>query len=137
MGPVPANCNEIGTWFIRLDLRANIIGSLSIPGVVNATDVYFEGTEGHHIDWNPSNNKTKDYPLNLTSVDLPDLVNVVYGDFSIQLANKIESLSVPRLIYIQSSLVLNLTGENAPAINLSFPSLYTVGSIRIIGNIDS
>lgn len=135
---VPANCTEIGTWYIRLDQNnKNITGPLSIPGVVNATDVVFEGTWGHYTDWNFENNKTRDDLLNLTSVEFPDLVNVVYGNFEIQLADKIEKLNVPKLTNLQSGLVLNITGENAPAIDLSFPSLVSVRDIWMIGNIDS
>lgn len=75
-------------------------------------------------------------PATVTSIDLPDLVNITSYNFNIYTAHSISSLSVPKLRYIGNNLSLNLTG--GPAINLTFPSLFDVrGGIYLFGEIDA
>ncbi|OBT76817.1 hypothetical protein VF21_04489 [Pseudogymnoascus sp. 05NY08] len=74
-------------------------------------------------------------PHKLTSIELPDLVNITGGIY-IDDADSISNFSAPKLRHIDSNLELNFTG--GPAIDLSFPSLYDVGgSIYLCGNINS
>lgn len=133
-GPVPENCREFG-WNIAVN--KSVTGPLSIPGVVDASQAVFQGQWPHYVNIRVNDSLTGEEPLNLTSLDLPDLINVV-SMFEIQWADKIKSLSVPKLISVGEGIDLDLTGENPPAMNLSFPSLYHVeGGIWLSGNIDA
>jgi hypothetical protein len=117
-GPAPSDC-ESYDWRIWIDNSVN--GSFSIPGVVNISEAQFQGQP--------------ETPLNLTSFGMPDLTTTFV--FDIKYADKLQSLSLPVLSYVGENLFLNLSGESPPAINLSFPSLKTVGySISLFGNID-
>ncbi|KFY14391.1 hypothetical protein V492_02660 [Pseudogymnoascus sp. VKM F-4246] len=71
---------------------------------------------------------------NITSLELPDLVNITEFAIDIEDAFSISNFSVPKLRHIETYLQLNFTG--GPAIDLSFPSLLNVGDgIYISGNI--
>jgi hypothetical protein len=131
-GPVPANCSHI-EW--NITVNKTVTGSISIPGVVSAGQSVFEGQWPYFE--RELNMTTPTYPLNITTLELPDLVNA--GEtFTIEWADKIQSLKVPKLTNITSGLFLDLTGANPPAIDLYFPSLYYVpGGIWLSGNIDT
>ena len=126
-GPAPSNCTGFG-----YDITAvqNITGALSIPGVVSVAQASFHGQHPSSY-WNQT-----ELPLNLTSLDLPDLVTVGDG-FDFDWADKLSSLSVPKLTHVGYGLSFNLSGEDPPAINLSFPSLYYAEGIFLTGNIDA
>lgn len=133
-GPAPANCNP---WDYNIGNDPNITGSLSLPGIVTSSQV---AIEGQYSRWNGNFTVIPAVPMNLTSLELPDLVHA--GIFQIQYADMLESLSVPKLTNVSLSLLIDLSAEvgypSPPAINLSFPSLYQVmGGIYITGNIDS
>ena len=79
-------------------------------------------------------------PMNLTSLELPDLINVT-GALQIEYANQLEAFNVPNLENVDW-LEIDLSAKDGysapPAINLSFPSLYRVpGGIFMAGNIDA
>ncbi|OBT90410.1 hypothetical protein VE02_00781 [Pseudogymnoascus sp. 03VT05] len=73
-------------------------------------------------------------PTNVTIIDLPALVNITIG-MTIDNAASITSLNLPELRHIDLDLLFNFTG--GPAINLTFPSLADVDSIKIYGEIDT
>ncbi|RDL36006.1 uncharacterized protein BP5553_06618 [Venustampulla echinocandica] len=133
-GPAPNNCTE----FLRnVFVQKGVNGSLSIPGVVTISQAAFRG------QWSInrlSDNPTPEYPLNVTDLELPDLVNITTsggsGIFAIEYADKIKSVKVPKLEQA-SKINFNLSGVSPPAISLSFPSLRRVNSIFLIGNIDA
>lgn len=126
-GPAPANCTG---YAYDITVVQNITGSLSIPGVVSVFQAAFDGRYPSSY-WNQT-----ELPLNLTSLDLPDLVTVG-GGFYFDWADKLSSLSVPKLTQVGDWLNFNLSGENPPPINLSFPSLYYSGGFFLTGNIDA
>jgi hypothetical protein len=133
-GPAPANCNP---WEYYIGNDPDVTGSLSLPGIVTSPQVVFEG-QFPRLEGNFT--ATPAVPMNLTSLALPDLVDV--GTFQIQYADKLESLSVPKLTNVSESLLIDLSAvvgyPSPPAINLSFPRLYQVmGGIDIAGNIDA
>ncbi|RDW57205.1 hypothetical protein BP5796_12655 [Coleophoma crateriformis] len=111
-------------------------GALAIPGIVNAFQIAFYGP----YSWTRDSvlggrTPTPTDLLNLTSLDLPDLENIV-ASFFIEWAGKLSDLNVPKLTTISEALVLNLVG--GPAINLSFPSLkYVEWGVFSNGTIDS
>lgn len=128
---VPADCEK---QIFGLHLIFNFTGPLAIPGLTELSSVTIAG----------SYNRTRlandpDYvliPATVTSIDLPDLVNITAYNFNIVTAHSISSLSVPKLRHIGNDLSLNLTG--GPAINLTFPSLFDVrGGIYLYGEIDA
>ncbi|KAF8852578.1 hypothetical protein BDZ45DRAFT_678267 [Acephala macrosclerotiorum] len=134
-GPVPSNCEP---FYWTIEVSKTISGPLSLPDIVSAAYIQLFG---QHPIIGPSPYNTTPIapavPLNLTSVEFPDLVNVS-GAFAIQYADKIESLSIPKLRKIWTGLRLDLSGSEPPAINLSFPSLYDVEfGIELTGNIDA
>ncbi|RDW63498.1 hypothetical protein BP6252_11043 [Coleophoma cylindrospora] len=95
-------------------------GALAVPSIVTASQIDYEDSAGL---------------LNLTSLDLPDLEQIVATGFFIYGAAKLSELNAPKLRTIRGSLTLNLVG--GPAINLSFPSLEVVESgIYLNGTID-
>jgi hypothetical protein len=137
-GPAPADCVNYG-YNLAISTNSNVTGSLSIPGVATAMQAFFQGV-WPWTDYSGHNMSTPGYPLNITSLELPDLVTVTnFGGFGIELADKLESLQAPKLTNITTgSINIDLSGINPPAINLSFPSLYFVQSgIFLTGNIDA
>ncbi|KFY95237.1 hypothetical protein V500_02873 [Pseudogymnoascus sp. VKM F-4518 (FW-2643)] len=128
---VPADCEK---QIFSLHPISNFTGPLAMPGLTELSSFkiggYYNGTR---FDDGP------DYvlfPATVTSIDLPDLVNITSYSFNIYIAHSISSLSVPKLRHIGSDLSLNLTG--GPAINLTFPSLFDVrGGIYLFGEIDA
>jgi hypothetical protein len=133
-GPAPANCNP---WEYSIGNDPKITGSLSLPGIVASPQVVIEG---EYPRSNGNFTAIPGVPMNLTSLELPDLVEVRL--FQIQYADKLESLSVPKLANVSESIWIDLSAEvgypSPPAIHLSFPSLYQVmDGIYITGNIDS
>lgn len=105
-----------------------------MPGLTELSDVRIAGTyNGSRLDNDPNYVLI---PTSVTSVDLPDLVNITFWNFDIDNADSISSLSVPKLRHIERSLKLNFTG--GPAINLTFPSLFDIGGlIYLDGEIDA
>lgn len=134
-GPVPDNCSP---FYYNIAVDEHVNGSLSIPDVVSVGQAVFQG-QWPILPLYPTDTSVPEDPLNLTSLELPDLVNITQsGGFEIDWADKIESLKVPKLTNIMGDLQIDLSGENPPAINLSFPSLYYVGyGISLTGNIDA
>jgi hypothetical protein len=120
---VPANCSD---WSYFLVLDGDYNGSLSLPGIVSAAGVHIQGEPG----------LTEAIPLNLTGLDLSDLVNIATSGLRIEYADKVQDLNVPKLT--NTGLVwIDVTGVAPPPINLSFPSLYDGGGgIYLYGNID-
>ncbi|KAF8856211.1 hypothetical protein BDZ45DRAFT_479675 [Acephala macrosclerotiorum] len=137
-GPAPNTCEPYG-YNLAISHDSDVTGSLSIPGVASALQAFFYGV----WPWTDRFNQTYStpgYPLNITSLALPDLVTITsYGGFGIELADKIESLQLPKLTNISLGAIdIDLSGSNPPAINLSFPSLYFVANgISLTGNIDA
>ncbi|KFY31496.1 hypothetical protein V493_01056 [Pseudogymnoascus sp. VKM F-4281 (FW-2241)] len=115
---VPADCKKV-----IYDLQPTLFsGPLAMPGLTELA--YFTVSGLKRLG-----------PAKITSIDLPDLVNIT-KKFSIDYADSISSLSVPKLKHISSILKLNFTG--GPAMDLSFPSLSDVGDgIYLHGEIDS
>ncbi|KFY20339.1 hypothetical protein V491_03803 [Pseudogymnoascus sp. VKM F-3775] len=100
---------------------------LVVPGLVKVGSVYVNG------DW--------PIHLNATAIDFPDLVNVT-GQINIQSADKVASLKMPKLEYVESSFHIDLSAEEGaeapPPISLTFPSLTSVGAgLWIVGNINA
>lgn len=128
---VPADCKK---QIFSLDPISNFTGPLALPGLTELSKFtiggYYNGT---------TFDDSRDYvlfPATVTSIDLPDLVNITLYSFHIYIAHSISSLSVPKLRHIGNDLRLNLTG--GPPINLTFPSLFNVGGgIYLYGEIDA
>jgi len=75
--------------------------------------------------------------LKYTALDFPDLINTTNA-FTIRYADKVESFKVPKLKFIGGFMIVDLSGENPPPINLSFPSLdHVFSGIYLTGNIDA
>lgn len=123
---VPANCYK----YIRgLYTSHNYTGPLEMPGLTELSSLGIRGTySGAYRD------NGLLLPTNITSIDLPDLVNISTG-ITIDNAASITSLNLPRLRHLDRILFLNFTG--GPAINLTFPSLADVKGIEIYGEIDT
>ncbi|OBT50326.1 hypothetical protein VE04_09228, partial [Pseudogymnoascus sp. 24MN13] len=115
---VPADCKKE-----RYSLQPSwFSGPLAMPGLTELSEISI--VPYHH------HGRRK-----ITSIELPDLVNIT-GGISIIDADSISNFSVPKLKHIDGILELNFTG--GPAIDLSFPSLYRVGSgIFLYGEIDA
>lgn len=131
-GPAPSSC-EKHAWTIAL--ADNVTGPITIPGVVWAKLASFSG-HWAIVDGYTGTVERPAELLNITRLELPDLVDVWEG-FSMAYADKIESLLLPKLETVGSGLDVNLSGTNAPAINLSFPRLRSAGEfVQLVGNID-
>ncbi|KFY71398.1 hypothetical protein V499_08410 [Pseudogymnoascus sp. VKM F-103] len=123
--PVPVGCRkQLG----HLTTSHNYTGPLEVPGL---TELYGLGIRGTYEGTYEDNGLL--LPTNVTSIDLPDLVNIA-NTMTINNAASITSLNLPKLRHI-NKLLLNFTG--GPAINLTFPSLVDVSSIAIYGEIDT
>lgn len=115
-------CSEV-FYDLRVSGTGNFDGSLVIPDLVklNSVDIggkYYQG---------------EPY-LTLSTIDLPDLVNIT-RQFVIRSANNVSSLTMPKLEIVDWRLYIDLSG--GPAINLTFPSLSSVGAaLGVKGNID-
>ncbi|KFY89490.1 hypothetical protein V500_05649 [Pseudogymnoascus sp. VKM F-4518 (FW-2643)] len=127
---VPADC-EKETY--NLSPIFNLTVPLAMPGLTELFSITIAGTyNGSKLD---DDFNSVLIPNKVTSIDLPDLVNITSYSFNIDTAHSISNLSVPKLRHIESNLRLNLTG--GPAINLTFPSLFDVrGGIYLYGEID-
>jgi hypothetical protein len=123
-------------WDITADFEdGNLTGALVIPGVEIASSADFSG--GGPKDEIISDFIDPSSYLNLTDLELPDLTTIAEGLY-VESADKIKTLSFPKLETVGTNMVLNLSGPNPPAINLSFPSLSFVNfGIDISGNIDA
>ncbi|CZR58716.1 uncharacterized protein PAC_08608 [Phialocephala subalpina] len=107
------NCSPFH-WNIEVD--KHITGSLSLPGILTGEYIQIQGQQPiRDLDSYNITPTAPAVPLNLTS-----------------------SLNVPKLENVWPVLRLDLSGNDPPAINLSFPSLYDVEfGILLTGNIDA
>ncbi|KFY22725.1 hypothetical protein V493_06373 [Pseudogymnoascus sp. VKM F-4281 (FW-2241)] len=122
---VPANCFR---GLRDLKTSPNYTGPLELPGL---TGLYEYETRGFYAgDYSETG---LIHPSNITSIDLPDLVNIT-TDIKIEDADMITSLNFPKLREVHD-IRLNLSG--GPAINLTFPSLTDVNRVAIFGEIDA
>ncbi|OBT85112.1 hypothetical protein VE02_06481 [Pseudogymnoascus sp. 03VT05] len=124
--PVPAGCHK---YMRHLTTSHNYTGPLEVPGLTELSGLGIRGTYS-----GTSQDKGLLLPTNVTSIDLPDLVNITIG-MSIENAASITRVNLPKLRHIDIDLRLNFTG--GPAISLTFPSLADVSSIAIYGEIDT
>jgi hypothetical protein len=126
---VLTNCTKLPEFYVWIDSHIN--GSLVIPGLVNVGQAVFQGMSSRSpITSAPIPAE----PSNLTSLDLPDLVNVALG-FVMDSMDKLQGLKVPKLRKIGDEMRIDLTG--GPAIKLSFPNLVSVSNIYLNGPIDT
>lgn len=127
--PVPADCKKD---LYNLQTAAAFSGPLAMPGLTELTSIAFRG--GYVKD-----ESTGEFTIEATrisTIDLPDLVNITKWGFVIDNTASISSLNVPKLKHVATILQLNFTG--GPALNLSFPSLIDVGvGIQLHGEIDA
>ncbi|KFZ14428.1 hypothetical protein V501_03246 [Pseudogymnoascus sp. VKM F-4519 (FW-2642)] len=123
--PIPVGCRK---RMSHLTTSHNYTGPLEVPGL---TELYGIGIRGTYEGTYEDNGLL--LPTNVTSIDLPDLVNIT-NSIIINNAASITSLNLPKLRHIED-LLLNFMG--GPAINLTFPSLTDVSSIAIYGEIDT
>ncbi|KFY17016.1 hypothetical protein V492_00944 [Pseudogymnoascus sp. VKM F-4246] len=106
----------------------NFTGPLALPGSTELFGIDISNHYGPYGEARP--------PSKVTSVDLPDLVNITVQSLLIDHAPSFTSLNVPKLRYIGGELKLDFRG--GPALNLSFPSLVRVtDKIDIEGEIDA
>lgn len=126
---VPADCEKDLT---SLQTSASFSGPLGMPGLTELSSISIQG--GYVKE-----KSTGQYTIEstkITTIDLPDLVNITRWGFVIDNINSISSLNVPKLKHVATVLQLNFTG--GPALNLSFPSLIDVGNgIELHGEIDT
>ncbi|OBT57050.1 hypothetical protein VE04_02359 [Pseudogymnoascus sp. 24MN13] len=120
-GTISLKCEESFYDFKVAD-NGGFDGSLVVPGPVKLKSVSIQGQLNREVD-----------PTNLTTIDFPDIVNIT-GQLNIQNADKLSSLKMPKLEIVLGSLHIDLSG--GPGINLTFPSLYSVGpGLFIKGNV--
>ncbi|KFX90891.1 hypothetical protein V490_06230 [Pseudogymnoascus sp. VKM F-3557] len=128
--PVPDDCFKS---ILPLITGHNYTGPLELPGVTVLPVIVIKGsTIGTFLE-NGYRGSDPFEPTNITSIDLPDLVNITGDPLNIENAASVSSLNLPKLRHVYGDLILNFTG--GPAINLSFPSLFDVGGIEIRGEI--
>lgn len=127
---VPAGCER--KKYV-LFTTGNFTGPLALPGLTELFGISIRDYYGRYGESGVSHGAS---PTRVTTIDLPDLVNITVQSFIIEHADSISSLNVPKLRKIRQDLNLNFTG--GPALNLSFPSLVEVsyGSIYIEGEIN-
>lgn len=131
-GPAPENCAPFSSYDMIMQIDLN--GSITIPGIVHVGQALFQGK------WPRLGQLSTVMPLNLTDIDLPDLVNVTRGDLRIEWAPKVQSLKVPKLTNVEGQININMfdTIPNPPPMSLSFPSLRSASKgLFIYGNIDT
>ncbi|OBT77023.1 hypothetical protein VF21_02881 [Pseudogymnoascus sp. 05NY08] len=126
---VPADCEKD---LSSLQTSTAFSGPLAMPGLTELRSISIQGGWVRDIS-------TDEYTIEatrITTIDLPDLVNITMWGFVIDNTDSISSLNVPKLKHVTDILKLNFTG--GPALNLSFPSLIDVGDgIQIHGEIDA
>jgi hypothetical protein len=124
-------CGNLTNMFID----PHFVGPLTIPNITSAQQLTFYGIHPRTDPLGVGDPIRPADPLNLTSLDLPDLVNITSRSFMIDYADELSSLTVPKLNRIAGALDFDLTG--GPAINLSFPSLEFVSmGVILTGKID-
>ncbi|OBT40467.1 hypothetical protein VE00_08692 [Pseudogymnoascus sp. WSF 3629] len=126
---VPADCEKD---LSSIQTSAGYSGPLAMPGLTELRSISIQG--GYVKE-----RSTGEYTIEstkITTIDLPDLVNITRWGFVIDNTVSISRLNVPKLKHVASILQLNFTG--GPALNLSFPSLIDVGNgIDLHGEIDA
>lgn len=132
-GDVPfTNCTQ--AIFKQYVSDASFNGSLVIPGLLEVKQSSFDG----YWPWwlrDPAAIESAARFLDMTSIDMPDLVNITENGIFISYADKLSSLKLPKLKNIRGPMVIDLS--RGPAINMSFPSLYSTSTIHLAGKIDA
>lgn len=109
-----------------LFIAANYTGPLSLPSIISASQISFNGDD---------KNTMATMLDNLTSLDFPNLVNVTGLGIFMSHLHGLTSLSVPMLRDVEDNMILDFTGNGVS--ELTFPSLEGVRNFNVSGNIDS
>lgn len=150
----PSDCTTKAKFHLYFE-DVDLTGPVSLPGVVHATSITAKGgwwarenittaeINAMRDNPNPSEAELLNWTggkglqlLNISRLDLPDLVNISSGGIVMYDVGNLSSLTVPKLKYIAGPITLKLS--HGPAISLSFPELYQVTrGIFISGKIDA